>query len=141
MPRSNAWSREELDFLADHYELPGWTPPRIAREKPGTPRSPAAVRSVAYQLGLKAHDQYGRHCYDRAMHDDVYDLVVLDYTGPEIARAIHAQHGVPVSADWVRYVIRLHLPAGVHAGWVKRIGERRSRAVAKGWEQRRRNAA
>lgn len=141
MPKANAWSREALDFLADHYGQIGWSAPRIAEQIPGPARTVTAIHKKAQYLGLCRAENTGQWRHSRAVHEDVYDLAVLDYTDREIADAIYEQHGEKVSPKWVRDVMVKYLPGGVYAAWRRRCSERRGRIVAGVHARRRRVAA
>jgi hypothetical protein len=134
------WTREELDFLADHYGRPGWNSGRIQAEKPGPRRSISALRQKARYLGLADLDRRGNWKHDPAMHEDIYDLAVLDYTQDEIAEAISAQYGINVTGEWTARTMKKRLPRGVYAAWVKRANERRARGVAESWKRRKETA-
>lgn len=137
MPKSNAWSREELDFLSERYGKPGWNSARIQAEKPGPHRSISAIRQKARYIGLADPDHRGNWKHDPALYDDIYDLAVLDYTQDEIAEAISAQHGITVTGEWAARTMKKRLPHGVYASWVRRANERRGRGVAASWKRRR----
>lgn len=52
MRHTDAWTREQMDFLSKRYKLPGWSAARISAEMPGPYRSTNSVRMKAKYLGL-----------------------------------------------------------------------------------------
>lgn len=131
------WTREQLDFLSERYGKPGWNTNRIQAEMPGPRRSISSIRQKARYLGPAKPEQRGNWKHDPKLYADIYDMAVLDYTQERIAVELHAQHGVVVTGEWVARTMKKRLPAGVHAGWVKRANDRRARGVAESWKYRR----
>lgn len=58
------WTREQLDFLSDHYGQPGWNTAHIQAEMPGPRRSISALRQKARYLGLAKPEQRGNWKHD-----------------------------------------------------------------------------
>ena len=140
MTKRIPWSREELDFLSEHYMQPGWNSERIQREKPGPHRSISAIRQKARYIGLASLDQRGNWQHDPKLYDDIYDMAVLDYTQEQIAYELKRQHGVTVTGEWVSRTMKKRLPAMVHKAWASRQNERRAEGVSRSWLHRRRAA-
>lgn len=130
------WTREQLDFLADHYGLIGWPAKRIQAEMSGPARTVRAIRQKADYLGLAKIGQRGNWKHDPKVAEDIYDMAVMDYSLRDMTAELTRQHGITVSPGWVCAAMKKHLPAPVHKSWAQRTNQRRSRRMTEFCESR-----
>lgn len=131
------WSRPALNALDLLYRA-GWRWAAISAHVSavdGIERTPKACRRKASDIRLTTPAGKAWRAYDHLL-DDLYDLMVLDYSAAEIVDALEGQHGVRLTPKWVGQAGK-RLPSGVLSGWKARRHGRMARRKVELNQQRR----
>lgn len=136
----NRWQQPELNFLIDHYPLPGWTVREIQLALPGRRRTVEAIKRKAAYLELSRMRRDNLEETRTRMVEDIYDMCVLDYTIARMAAELTSQYRMPVGEDLVSRLMRERLNSCTYRCWLQRAPERLARGQVLGWETTRRAA-
>src|SRR5690625_3371578 len=121
---NSPWTDAEIDALERLYKA-GWRWPAIAENVSsvnGVERTPMACQTRARRLGILDPSRKGRRHFDHNYDDDIAAFMGQDRTTSEMVEAIFQQHGVKVSATYVRS--RVIRQESVYPTWKQRKGKR-----------------
>lgn len=118
-PERRPWTRDELDFVIEHYRQPGWTAQHIA-DTLGRPVK--AVRGKAAYFGLTDASQDYK-TKPPGTDERIITLAMADTPTSEIAKAVGCSPG------YVWLVLKRR--PSMHQRWIRNAAERKSVAMAK----------
>ena len=136
--RGKRWSPAATNALELLYNA-GWRWSAIAAHctaVSGHPRSVPACQRRAQAIGITRRDRLAWKRLPAAWDDDLMDMMVMDYSMPQMAAEMRRQHGASVTQGWIHKRLT-EIGGAYYAAWQKRKEGRHSRGVERGWMNRR----